>query len=186
MDRDILLLLVGGGISLFSSLLTIVFSKWFDNKGEIKVYCRIVGSASDKNEFGAYKMQNNRNVIRLPMWVDVFNTSNRTRFIRDFNIVACNNYKEIVSFTQIQGTDKIDYGNDQMYSFVVEPHSAKRYKIEVMLNQKDVPTDKQITSLKAKYYSEKDTKITKEIYKFKVNDIWEDQKYEHEKQWIKV
>jgi hypothetical protein len=191
-SKDIALVLIGGIIGLLSSLLTTWFSWKLENDGNIKVYCRIVGSSIDHKEFGVYCSEEDEKYIRVSIWVDMFNTSGLPKFIRDFNVIAFDGVKGIMPFMQIQASGlgketQHNLGNNQMYSFIIEPHSVKRYETELMLKEKDIKNkDRRITSLKTRYYDEKDQRIECVLYRFKKNDVWKVQLFDYEKEWIKI
>ena len=74
------------------------------------------------------------------MWIEVCNTSGISRFIRDINIVGYIENKEVCEFVQLQGTnlgkkDETVYGDNQVYTFVVEENSTKRFYTEFAIKQ---------------------------------------------------
>ena len=189
MSNDVQLVLIGGLISIFSSFASVWFSKILNNPGSIKVFCKFTGSKKDQNTFGVYKSKSGDSFMRLPMWIDIFNTYGHASFVRDFNILAYDGNHLVKEFVQIQAIGDItnsEMGNNQMYSFVVDGHGVKRFNTEFILSHNGPLTDKRITTLKARYYDERGRKHIKAIYNFSCNDIWDVQRFEYKNEWIEI
>jgi len=185
---------IGGAlIGACASLLNTWLSKRVSESGRVDVFCRFVHSKASEECFGIYKSgKTNGLVMRIPMWIEIANTSMTPKYIRDFNIIAFNQEIEVAEFTQMQGinlgTEKEqELGNHQMYSFVVDGKEIKRFDVEFILQDANLTDEeKTFTTLKARYFTESGKKIEKVIYSDDKTIAWKIGAISHKKEWISV
>lgn len=183
--------LAGSIIGALATITSVWLNKKIQESGKVKVFCRFVASKGDGKEFGIYNAGDGSGLImRVPMWIELCNTSGISRYIRDINIVAFKDGKEISEFTQFQGQNigkenELSYGNNQAYTLVVEANNTMRFNVEFSLKESDIENI-QIDTLKMRYYDEKNKCHFKELYKISDNPVWSIRKFEIKKQWIEV
>ena len=185
--------LVGSIIGALATLSSTWLTKKLQEKGKVSVFCRLVASLPDGREFGIYQSGDGTGMImRVPMWIEVCNTSGISRFIRDVNVVGCIDKQEICEFIQFQGSNlgkenELIYGDNQAYTFVAEGNSTKRFHVEFAIKQSDLSEDsRNINSLRIRYYDEKNKKHTKEFYRITDNPVWSIRKFGYKKQWFEA
>lgn len=183
----------GSVIGALATLASTWLAKHMQEKGSVSVFCRLVASKPDGREFGIYQSGDGTGMImRIPMWIEVCNTSGISRFIRDINVVGCIGKKEVCEFIQFQGNNlgkenEILYGNNQAYTFVVEGNSTRRFQVEFAVKQFELSEeDRNIDSLWIRYYDEKNRKHIKEFYKITDNPIWSIRKFDYKKRWFEA
>ena len=152
--------LVGAIIGVATALITAWLTKKIEAIGKISLFVRMAHSKDPNNqpcgcyesgtEFGLY--------MKLPLFLEIVNSSGIPRIIRNVNLYACSNKKEIVAFDSIRriedGEKSIALGNNGAYTYVIEPNCACQfdmefYLIESLLNKENF--DEIILS----YYDEK-------------------------------
>lgn len=185
--------LLGSFIGAFATLASTWLGQRLRECGKVSVFCRLVGSKSDGREFGIYQSGDGTGmVMRVPMWIEVCNTSGISRFIRDINIVGCIGKKEVCEFVQIQGSNigkenEDAYGDNQSYTFVVEGNSTKRFYTEFVIKQFELSEEvRNFNCLRVRYFDEKNRKYTKEFYKITDNPLWLIRKFSYKKQWFEA
>lgn len=95
--------------------------------------------------------------------------------------------KEVASFTQIQrigdGDSKIALGDNESYTLVIPANSARRFDLDFMLHESDIPTeDKSFDELILTYFDEKN-----KIHAFHFVDMeqcWVEGALKPKKEWI--
>lgn len=191
MQQEIYLILIGAAIGFLSSIGTTIVADWLNSHGKVKLYYKIVYSKLSKGRtWGFYKSSYDL-FFEVPIWIELHNTSNRVRVIRDFNILLFCNGKEINQMTQntsikikeSQNDDwqYIDYGNKGSYSFVLQPRSIEKYDCHFIIKQNQLGDNSQFDEIKLHFFNEKDKCIKYplkkidhcwEVGEFKKEDIW--------------
>ena len=185
--------LAGSVIGALATLASTWLARRMQEKGSISIFCRLVASVPDGKEFGIYQSGSGSGLImRVPMWIEVCNTSGISRFVRDVNVVGCIGKKEVCEFIQFQGNNlgkenEILYGDNQAYTFVVEANSTKRFQCEFAIKQYDLPEESRlIDSLSIRYYDEKNKKHVNQFYKITDNPVWSIRRFDYKKQWFEA
>ncbi|HAR4455245.1 hypothetical protein ACUXJ9_001820 [Staphylococcus caledonicus] len=80
-------------------------------------------------EMGTYRVQ-------VPLWIEIHNTQEIKRTIRNFNIVAFYKNKKVDNFLQINDytKDRIPLENNDSYSFIIAPNEIKKYELYFLLD----------------------------------------------------
>ena len=124
------------------------------------------------------------------MFIQIQNTSDNPRIIRDFGLYAFLGDKEITKFIQAEriehkdknGIRKKVFGNSEGYSFSIKPKSIGQYTLEYVLNENDVSSE--FDNLRIVYYDEKNKK---RVYKLcSIEKDWAEREYESDRDWIEL
>lgn len=120
---DVLLILIGAAIGFVSSIGTTIVNERIKRHGRIKLYYKIVYSKVKDGRTWGFRNGSNGMVFEVPIWIEIQNTSNAVRVIRDFNILLFNDGNEIAYMTQIN--------NVSISSFALRKPKANSDKSEV-------------------------------------------------------
>lgn len=169
--------LVGAIIGASATLLSTWLAKKLQVAGKVTLHVALVGSATgDGITCGFYSGHfDNGPIMRVPIWLDVCNTSGVSRIVRNVSMHAYYNKKHVAEFAQIQAVDigkkRMGLGDQESYTVVVPENSAKRFSMEFILKRQDVSTkDKQFDELVLTYFDEKN-KI-KAFHFMNVQNCW--------------
>ena len=139
--------LLGSLIGAAASLLAVWLTKRVQASGKVSLYVKMVYSkSSSHNPWGFYRSQQKQGLFfRVPLWLDVVNTCGIPRVIRNFNLYAYREETEVAPFTQVQrigdGENAIPLGDHESYSLVIPANSARRFDLEFILHEMDMPKD---------------------------------------------
>ena len=154
--------LSGAVIGALATLVATWLTRKMQASGKISLFAKMVYSKSSADKAcGYYRSQMGPGLyLRIPLWLDIVNTSGVSRIVRNVNLYACSDKKEIASFTQIQrigdGESAILLGNNEAYTFVIPPNSACRFDVEFMLAERDMSADeKEFDEIVLSYFDEK-------------------------------
>jgi len=184
MKNEIILLIIGGGIAIISSILTLVATQIIDRLGKVKIYTKIVYSKLPPNKtWGAFSGQDGI-AFQVPLWIEIINTANAAKVIRDFSLMLYKNGEKIAKMTQINkitlGQDEeIMVANEGAYSFVIEPRSVKRYDLHFIIKKSEVSND--FDELKVSFYDLKDKQRL--VLLKKVDNCWQMNSRPIDKDW---
>ena len=194
MDTNIVMALISAGAALLgyvigasATIMATILNKKMQEKGKVTLYMRHVASNSGKN-WGYY--QGSRGMyFRVPLWVDVINECGIPRIIRDINLYAYKEGKEVKEFTQIQrigdGENAFKFGENEAYTLVIPERSSKRYNLEFMLRKNDINTEEQeFDQLVVMYFDEKNRKYVYNLEK--INICWKVGELKNRKEWIQL
>jgi len=164
-------LLIGALIGFLASLLTTIVTKKMDSLGELKLYTKIVHVKNNRN-WGFIQHDPNNITLYIPLWIQIQNTSSTPKIVRDFNLHAYNNKHSVGKATQINSSGKDDnritYGNNGAYTFVIEPLSIKHYECLFTINNTDIKDN--FDELRVSFF---DTKDEEQTYLFKeITNCW--------------
>lgn len=155
--------LTGAVIGASATLLSTWLTKKLQTSGKVTLHVALVGSETgDGITCGFYSGQLDRELtMRVPIWLDVCNTSGIPRIVRNVSISAYRNKKLLVEFAQIQAVDigekRKMLGDQGSYTAVVPGNSARRFSMEFMVREQDLPKEnKQFDELIFTYFDEKD------------------------------
>lgn len=98
--------------------------------------------------------------MMVPLWLDVCNTSGIPRILRNVNLSAYSDKKEIAPFTQMQrsgdGEKAVLFGEQESYTLVIPANSAKRFDLVFMLHEAELMSgEKDFDKLILTYFDEK-------------------------------
>lgn len=196
--NEIILILLGAIIGFVSSIGTIIVQKNLDKKGKLNIFYKrtslfgsdgLPGEITDKDIDGYYNCS-------IPLYLELQNTSNSTRVIRDFCLILYNKGKRVDKMYQIskmhstikKGSEiteeeYFEFGCDKnSYSFVLPPRSIQRqqcwfeyqYKID---SQEEVCFDE----VKVRYFDEKNKE---KIFDFqKIDECKKNQQFTIDQEW---
>ena len=180
---DWLSTIVGAAIGFLASIGTMLVQRWIDKVGKLKLYCVTVRGDSTLDSIGFIKSNSEPGKITfiLPIKLEIQNTSNTTRVIRDVSMWLYNNGKPIKEMVQVQSTvrniktngiskekETLNYGGDKnMYSFVVPPRSIQREHCSYILKINENETqDYFFNETRLSYYDERDKKHVYAVRRF--------------------
>ena len=96
--------LLGSVIGAAASLLAVFMSNNLQKHGKISLHARIVGSRVDKqHRTWGYRQTDQGLSFHIPLWLDICNTSNISRIVRNVNLCIVKNRTIVHEFTQFQG-----------------------------------------------------------------------------------
>jgi len=180
MYKEIYLIIIGAAIGFISSIGTTLVSELIKSYGQVKLFYKIVYSKTSRKTWGFHENANEL-VFEVPLWIELLNTSNTVRVIRDFNIVLYYKAKEIAQMTQINRTEDELYGNEGAYSFIIQPKSIMKYDCHFIIKKSELGENSQFDEIRLRYFDEKG-KI--HIYQFKkIERCWEPGILERERIW---
>ncbi len=181
--------LLGAVIGAGATILSTWIAKCIQESGKLTLHARIVYSKGKVHPAcGYYSSQTKAGLFfRIALWVDVCNTSGVSKIARNVNLHACYKKKDIAEFVPIQyiGTEdgRIPLGDNESNTLVIPANSAKRFDLEFMLHEQDLPQDeKEFDELILTYFDEKN-----KIHAFhfmKVEKCWVQGPIKVSRQWI--
>lgn len=176
---------IGAGATLLSTWLT----KKLQINGKVSLCAKMVHIPTGNHQPWGYYTSGTKPGLYLmvPLWLDVCNTSGISRVLRNVNLFACSNKKEIASFTQIQRSgdreSAIPFGENEAYTVVVPANSAKRFEMLFILHEADLPPEeKDLDELILTYFDEKN-----QIHSFHlatIDQCWVKGSLPEQKSWI--
>lgn len=156
--------LLGSVIGAASTLLATWLNKKMRISGKISLHTKIVYVPAGNHQSWGYYTSNTKPglYMLIPLWLDVCNTSGISRILRNVNIYAYLEKKEIASFTQIQrlgdGENVTRFGENESYTLVVPENSAKRFELLFVLYENEVLAEnKEFDELVLTYFDEKNS-----------------------------
>ena len=197
MDKDVLLVIVGGVIGLLSSLLTIIAQRKLDEKGELNIFYRFTHEKSKGTSWGFENESEGRINFKIPVIYEFQNTSNVTRVLRDVSLLLYNKNKFLCIMVQIssitvtthsgKGVKKetnYSFGTENgSYSFVIDPRSISRIVCEYEYVIKKCEIQNEVfDTIKLRYFDERNKEHLFTLRN--VSNCWEEKTYEADKDWI--
>lgn len=181
--------LLGSVIGAAATLLATWLSKKIQTSGKLSLHLKMVYTKGAINKpWGFYRDQLTAGLfMRVPLWLDVCNTSGISRIVRNINLYAYKDEEEVASFTQIQcisdGNSKIALGDNESYTLVIPANSARRFSLDFMLYESDVPTEeKDFDELILTYFDEKN--IIHAFHFTGVDQCWIEGPLDTKREWI--
>lgn len=181
--------LIGAVIGVVGSLLSVWINRRWQIKGKLSLHIKFVYSkCKPYYSWGFYHIPGTIDLcMQIPLWLDVVNTSGISKVVRNINIYAFKDKKEIASFNQIQrignGESVIILGNNESYTLVIPANSALRFDLEFDLKENDIVSEnKEFDELVISYFDENN-----KIHAFKlakINKCWIEGELDKEKNWI--
>lgn len=132
--------IVGGCIGLLSSLLVLWITRWSDRRGKLIIFCKRTNAQN--NPWGFKDDGSGLVCLFIPLDVEIMNTSNVNRLIRDFSLSAWRNGTRVFKAKQLDRmtnttktkddffeTSEKQFGSkNSSYSFIAEARSVHREK----------------------------------------------------------
>lgn len=171
MKQEINLIIIGAAIGFISSIGTTIVTDFMKRQGKIKIFYKVVFSKFlDKRTWG-FRDGSEGMVFDVPLWIEIQNTSNSVRVVRDINISLYMDGKEITQMTQITKCKDEWYGNEGAYSFVVEPRIIKKFGLHFAKCKKEMGENYQFDEIRLRYYDENNKVKTYSLGK--IEQCWE-------------
>ena len=157
--------LLGAIIGAVGSLSAVFLTRAVQKHGKITLHARIVCSRIDTEQrTWGYRQTDQGISFHVPLWLDICNTSNVSKIVRNINLCIVKDKTIVADFTQFQGTGIYPkepnitiLGNAGAYSFVVSPNSILRAEVEFGILESDLrPEDREFNSVYLTYFDEKD------------------------------
>ena len=173
MKQEVLLIVIGAIIGFASSIGTTIVAAYLRKFGKLKLYSKIVYSKLRQGQsWGFYKNGAGDIVFEVPLWIEIQNTSNETRVIRDVNIVLFCKGKRVTEMTQMNRLGEDTYfGNDGAYSFVSEPRSIKKYDCEFEISLSRLKESCGFDEIRLRYFDESEREKLFPLHE--VSNCWE-------------
>ena len=168
--------IIGAGIGFAVSIGLIVVQRLFDKIGKLKIYCVTVRGlkANDGIGFARCTFSGKQCIsFMVPVKIEIQNTSNSARVIRDLSMWLYRDGKPVIEMIQLQNTEHKEtenghivnsttneYGGDKnMYSFIAPPRSIQRVHCSYIAEAEENNVNKfTFNELRMAYYDEKDKK----------------------------
>lgn len=172
-DKDILLVILGGLIGFLSSLGILIVEWLINRKGKIKIYYKFISSSLTHKPWGIYEGGTNRIIFDIPVVFEFQNTSKTTRVIRDVSLELYLRNEFVAKLVQGEyGTkskkengvetdlEKYNFGTDNgSYSFVLNECSIQKQNCFYVFSIYKNEVDKyKFDRIKICYYDERDKK----------------------------
>ena len=162
------LLLIGAGIGLVSSIGLLFVSNYVQNLGKVKIYAKIVGIRNLNRNWGVYA-DSGSPALHVPLWVELLNTSNSNKIVRDFNLYVFNKGKLVGPMVQINRITDDELAREGGYSFVIPPRSIERYKCHFSLTRDSI-NGSDFDEIKVSFYDNRDKQHW--IHMKNIEDCW--------------
>lgn len=172
--------------SVVAGVVALYIQKSLDKKGELLIYFRRINVSNTKG-WGFVQ-----NCLLIPLYVDLLNTSNTNKVVRDFSLYLYDDKKEVEKLVQttMAGNDENKgvktYGivNDR-YSFLVEGKSIVTAECLYMLKMQELDKGANYDRIIVRYYDENNKKHECELMKLEPNKK-SNQLFEIDKDWIQL
>lgn len=155
--QQCLLILFGAGLGFVSSIGTTLVSNTLMKKGVVKIYYKIVFSKSNLGRTWGFQNSEYGTIFEIPIWVELYNTSDSVKIIRDLVILLFQEEKEISQMTQINKEgENLLYGNQGSYSFVLQARSISKYNLCFMVKKNELGSNCNFDEIRFRYFDEND------------------------------
>ena len=190
MGYDVIMVLIGSFLGFFISILTIIVSNSLQQRGNLKIYSKIVYSKIVENTTWGFFDDGDSITFRVPIWFEVLNTSNVVKVLRNVNIVLFYDDIEICPMTQIQEGYRKEKGEKQThifehksaYSFTIMPRSIERFECSFIIKKNKVPNDSNFNEMRFSYYDDRDKR--RMLFLKKIQNCWEISNNEADVDWM--
>jgi len=157
-QQEILLIIIGAAIGFISSIGTTIVAELIRKKGKVKLYYKIVFSKYHNGWTWGFRDGSDGTVFEVPLWIEIQNTSNAVRVIRDLNILLFSEGKELSQMMQITNFKDVWYGNKGAYSFVLQPGSLNKYDLHFLIKKNEMGDNFKFDEIRLRYFDERDKK----------------------------
>ena len=177
--------LIGAAIAFASSIGIIVVERLFDRSGKLKIYAKVVYHRTIENRTWGFHNGSEGMFFGVPIWIELENSSNTTRVIRDVNLVLYKGKTKVAEMVQINRSGKNDneyiYANDGSYSFMADPKSIRQYTCYFSLKQEN-GKDQSFDKIVLRYFNERDNE--KLLFLAAVDGDWKTKQFPRSGKWI--
>lgn len=195
--NEVILLLIGAAIGLFSSVIILALERVLDRKGKLHIFYRFTRDLLTERGWGFDQRDFGRCFLTIPAEFELQNTSNSTRVIRDVSLMLYNGDKCVAKMIQADHlkltkksgnviTEQKDFhfgAEKGSYSFVLPPRSIQRQHCEyIAVVEKEEIEEKTFDRIKLRYYDEKNKAHFFDIRE--ISDCWKTKHYEADEEWI--
>lgn len=180
--------LIGAAIGFVSSIGILFAERILDRTGKTHIYVKIVNDRGTGKYTWGFKEFDSGISFHVPLWMELENTSNTTRVLRDVNLVLFQGKTRITEMVQFQSNtlkdkEPIVFGNDGSYSFVLEPRSIHKYEYHFGLKMTAVQ-GKHFDQVKLRYYDELDREHL--FLLGEVDGDWQEKQFPRSGKWQKM
>ena len=170
--KEINLLIVGAIISLVASTIGYVAQSIIQvilqGRGKVNIYVKSVYNKITQSAWGF----DLNGIFDVPLWIEIHNTKNKNEVVRNVNLQLYLEGKKVGKTVQISHSgskdNKILYGNDGAYSFLIDSRTILRYELEFCAKQSEIKSN--FDEVRISYFDSKD--ICKEYKLFDVENCW--------------
>lgn len=154
MWKDILLLFIGALLPI----LTLFLERVFNLIGNVDIHSKFI--ADKANGRKAYVVNYNcENFLNIPLKIEIINNKNRSFIMRNLSLTLFEDDVKVADFMQgeysilqdSKTVERVQYGDNENYSFIIEPKTVKTIKGMFFIKQ----TDKTLNynKIKLSYYN---------------------------------
>lgn len=180
----------GAFISILTFSVNKIIDYAIDNHGDVKIYRKIVYQyKSDNKTMGVYDEGNDK-VLIVPLWIEIQNTKKVPTVIRDFSLYLYDNNISVKKMKQgnfqelknDNNIEKVFYGDNGNYSFVIPPESIKSFKLHFSMKYSDYNGN--FDEIRISYYNQRDKRIIKKFKNF--NTSWKLERFNNDTEWVQI
>ncbi len=181
--RDVLMLLIGAGISLIASTATFFLERWWNRSGKLQLYFLLMDNeGGDRYPLGFVEKRSIGQIeFNVPISLEIVNLCNTSRIIRNVELSMYNGNRRVKRLAQIMHSEytpvstsgkfekvEIEYGSENnSYSFVVQPKSIQK-QILLFCDEIKMSDEERrkyfFDNLRLEYYDEKNHLKSYKIY----------------------
>lgn len=174
---EVLLIAIGAVIGIFASIATTIANRALDYHGKVKLYAKVVYSKAVEGHTWGFHVSSGAvsgTFFDIPLWLEIQNTSNAVRVLRDVNLILYRKNEPVAEMTQLNKFSSSKHGEEQFansgaYSFVSQPRSISKYDCQFAL-KKDETDSPVFDEVRLRYFDENDKP---HLYEFeKVDGNW--------------
>lgn len=191
--EDILLLVIGGLISLVTSMSLLWVQRKLDRSGDLLIFYKMIIHPNGQTP-GFFSQSDGISFI-IPIAFDLQNTSNSSKVMRDINILLYKDNKFVVKTMQTYSTAhkkgnqviREDYfGNEQhSYSITIPPRGMQTLMFEFFYVIKQEEIEKyDFNNIRLEYHDDKNKRHV--LKRRDIENCWVLKEFSYDKDWILV
>ena len=191
--ENICSLIVGGLISLFTSISLLIVQRMLDRRGNLLIFYRMLYPISNTKKL--YFEMNDEIIFNIQVLFDLQNTSNSSKVMRDINILLYKDNKYVAkmkrnySAVQKEGNKLIredKFGNEQnSYSITIPPRGIQTLLFDFLYDIKQEEIQKyDFNNIRLEYHDDKNIRHVLKMREIK--NCWEEEYFENDIDWILV
>lgn len=165
--EELVYMIIGAVLSLFGSVIFYslqLLTKYIHNTiGKFKIYIKFTYSSLNNKPMGIYKIDSSsQSKLNIPLQIQFVNTKNKRMIVRNLNIKLYENSNLIGVMESISHIKRIEndntyfkeYGNNKIYSFIIEPKSVAQYELQYLFELRS--DNFKVDTIKISYFNDKD------------------------------
>lgn len=191
--ENICSLIVGGLISLFTSISLLIVQRIIDRRGNLLIFYRMFYPASNTKKI--YFKKNDEIIFNIQVLFDLQNTSNSSKVMRDINILLYKDNKYVAKMkrsylaVQKEGNKLIredKFGNEQnSYSITIPPRGIQTLLFDFLYDIKQEEIQKyDFNNIILEYHDDKNKRHVLKMREIK--NCWKEEYFENDIDWILV